>query len=398
MDSFPSGILGLSAAQVVQIVLNKHACGREETWSRRECDAGLREVRMDMINTVREEMRDQVTVVLASLENLMFLSTLVLTTGFGFVAEGTFPDTEASGQIYQGDSEFFLEVYAVLCATTIVFPLGSLMLAIAVRSEAEFCLRDVTQDMHRHIRRALQVQCHDPGDQNYSPLRRISYLNHSCSHQSEEDALAATLEDARVVHSLAQDMLRKVRYFHKLYPIARLLLGIGLLSAVALCANLLGLVLVKHHPSMPCLWQIYAGMVFAGTFVCGFIGWRMIRNIRNKAAASRQKIADFYKDNVFATSPTTTAWSTRDSPYSRYQWTDVDEEDEEEEHQQRQGLLSSTKSRVRSMLDKASSRFRHVRRPKKFADQGESHLDEPLLGGTPSESAYSNSESSRTES
>ncbi|CAJ1327071.1 unnamed protein product [Effrenium voratum] len=51
-------------------------------------------MRIDILNTVREEMRDQVTVIISSLDNLMVVATLMLSIGFGFVVEGTFPPAE----------------------------------------------------------------------------------------------------------------------------------------------------------------------------------------------------------------------------------------------------------------------------------------------------------------
>ena len=48
-------------------------------------------MRMDILNTIREEMRDQVAVIMSSLDNLLVVATLMLSIGFGFVVEGTFP-------------------------------------------------------------------------------------------------------------------------------------------------------------------------------------------------------------------------------------------------------------------------------------------------------------------
>lgn len=259
----------LRASEVVQILTKYRACEREETWARRECDASLRAVRIDMINTVREEMRDQVVIVLNSLESLMFMSTLVLTVGFGIVCEGTFPDPEVDGTDYEGYSDFFLEFYAVLCGLNLVLPLGSLMVAIAIRREAEHCLCDVTEDLHTHVKRALR--CEWPNER-ISRRKDTSYYNLCRDH--DEHALAAAMEDVRVVHSLAHGLLRKVRYFNRLYPVAKLLLGLGMLSAVGTCSVLFGLIFEKHFPSMPELYLVYSGTVFGGTALsAAFCGW-----------------------------------------------------------------------------------------------------------------------------
>ncbi|CAK9097256.1 Uncharacterized protein SCF082_LOCUS45624 [Durusdinium trenchii] len=150
------GFLSVTVAEAIRVLQQHKACERHETWSRRECAAALRMVRIDMINTVREEMRDQVTVVIRSLQDLMVMSSLVLVVGFGSVCEGTFPDTEAETE-YPGLQNFFLEakfqdvpslspvsfgqLYASLAALTLVMSLGSLLLAMVLSMEARSASR-----------------------------------------------------------------------------------------------------------------------------------------------------------------------------------------------------------------------------------------------------------------
>ena len=101
--------LSLTVAEAVKLLQQHQSCAQHETWSKRECAAALRMVRIDMINTVREEMRDQATVVIRSLQDLMIMSSLVLVVGFGSVCEGTFPDTEQETE-YPGLQNLALEV------------------------------------------------------------------------------------------------------------------------------------------------------------------------------------------------------------------------------------------------------------------------------------------------
>ncbi|CAJ1461132.1 unnamed protein product [Effrenium voratum] len=84
----------LSLGEAIGIVQQWHSYNRDELWSKRGYDIGLQSMRIDILNTVREEMRDQVTVIISSLDNLMVVATLMLSIGFGFVVEGTFPPAE----------------------------------------------------------------------------------------------------------------------------------------------------------------------------------------------------------------------------------------------------------------------------------------------------------------
>ncbi|CAE7232651.1 unnamed protein product [Symbiodinium natans] len=107
-------------------------------------------MRIDILNTVREEMRDQVTVIISSLDNLMVVATLMLSIGFGFVVEGTFPPAE-SDYDYDETQKVFLVAYAILAALALVFPLFCLMLTIAARFEVELCQQDVMGDLQKQL-------------------------------------------------------------------------------------------------------------------------------------------------------------------------------------------------------------------------------------------------------
>ncbi|CAK9073766.1 unnamed protein product [Durusdinium trenchii] len=246
------GFLSVTVAEAIRVLQQHKACERHETWSRRECAAALRMVRIDMINTVREEMRDQVTVVIRSLQDLMVMSSLVLVVGFGSVCEGTFPDTEAETE-YPGLQNFFLELYASLAALTLVMSLGSLLLAMVLSMELECFLSACTADLQRHVRRALKRDW---------PVHRHEDLK--LDEMLDKDALQAVLEDARAVHGLATGLLQQVRYFERLYPLAHVLLFSSMLSAVFELTVLLSLILVHHFPSMPVLWKTYCGTVLLG--------------------------------------------------------------------------------------------------------------------------------------
>eukprot|EP00434_Breviolum_minutum_P036963 symbB.v1.2.032761.t1/scaffold3958.1/size47484/2 len=125
----------MTLGEAIGIVQQWHSYNQDQLWSKRGYDIGLQSMRIDILNTVREEMRDQVTVIISSLDNLMVVATLMLSIGFGFVVEGTFPPAEKEYE-YDDLERQLLIVYAVLAALSLVFPLACMMLTIAARFEA----------------------------------------------------------------------------------------------------------------------------------------------------------------------------------------------------------------------------------------------------------------------
>jgi len=74
------------------------------------------------LHAIREDARDLFKARLQRLDNLLFVTTLLLTVGFGCVLEGTFPPPEAAQE-----NEFGLCVYATLCGLALVFPFFGLL-------------------------------------------------------------------------------------------------------------------------------------------------------------------------------------------------------------------------------------------------------------------------------
>ncbi|CAE8700412.1 unnamed protein product [Polarella glacialis] len=176
-------MLSLSVGEIVPILQQWHQYNRDETWSKRGYDIGLQSMRIDILNTVREEMRDQVTVIISSLDNLMVVATLMLSIGFGFVVEGTFPPSEKDYE-YDDVQKPFLVVYAILCALSLVFPLACLMLTIAARFEVELCQQDVMGDLQKHLLKALQKDQSD-------------LLDDALARQEQEDRLRRAEDEGK---------------------------------------------------------------------------------------------------------------------------------------------------------------------------------------------------------
>eukprot|EP00439_Symbiodinium_sp_Y106_P037605 s247_g4.t1 len=196
----------ITAGEVTKAFQQYQATKRKDVWSERECERALRDVRLTMINTVREELRDQVSVVSSSLQSMMVQTSLVLIVGFGSVCEGTFPDAEVGATDYPGLEQFFLEVYAFFAGLTLILPLGSLLLTFAISRELEFFVAASFADLKTHVRRALRRTWPDQSLPSKSPrpysdpspaLSAREEHARGLEEQRDNDALRAVLEDTR---------------------------------------------------------------------------------------------------------------------------------------------------------------------------------------------------------
>jgi len=90
---------------------------------------------IDLVNTVREDLRDLFQSRATRIDNLMLVNTLLLSFSFGFVCEGTFPP---------GDSEeFMLVVYVILCGMTLVAPFWSIWFGLECKQKLDHFLNEM---------------------------------------------------------------------------------------------------------------------------------------------------------------------------------------------------------------------------------------------------------------
>lgn len=90
---------------------------------------------IDLVNTVREDLRDLFQSRATRIDNLMLVNTLLLSFSFGFVCEGTFPP---------GDSEEgMLVVYVVLCGMTLVAPFWSIWFGLECKQKLDHFLNEM---------------------------------------------------------------------------------------------------------------------------------------------------------------------------------------------------------------------------------------------------------------
>lgn len=342
----------MTLGEAIGIVQQWHSYNQDQLWSKRGYDIGLQSMRIDILNTVREEMRDQVTVIISSLDNLMVVATLMLSIGFGFVVEGTFPPAEKEYD-YDDLERQMLILYAVLAALSLVFPLACMMLTIAARFEVELCQQDVMGDLQKHLLKALQRDQHDADLVQGLPsssrsddeevlhradsssrlglptarrpkLRRNSRSEPLLGARKGSQGFVKGIREAvkggmkrqlsnfealffeenvghiaeDEVRLLAEGLLQKVNYYHFLYPIAQLFLWCGMLSSVLVCCVLLGLYYKANYPETPWMWRSYSGILGSCALGCIFFFFWIKFRLRTKQIQVRQKSNDIVAKTI----------------------------------------------------------------------------------------------------
>eukprot|EP00927_Polykrikos_kofoidii_P028838 TRINITY_DN25056_c0_g2_i1.p1 TRINITY_DN25056_c0_g2~~TRINITY_DN25056_c0_g2_i1.p1 ORF type:complete len:402 (+),score=49.05 TRINITY_DN25056_c0_g2_i1:51-1208(+) len=276
--------------------------------SRRHCELHIQSMRLDVLNTVREEMRDHFRVVLKSLEHMMIGSSVMLYIGTQFAGEGTFPRNEAmltedrADDSYDYSHRYILNVYSILASLAIVVPFGCLMLCFLLRIDLKMSQRSVMGDLQRHVRKALEhkrasltgdkvrprVGIHGGDAAAFPPVasqsRRASALN---MLQGAGGAVGQRLDkvlgmhpsgklerDSREARRVAVDLLKRSNFYHRYYSVAQFLLWGGTMTNTFCCAIVVGLIFGDIYPSVGIAAKLYVTIVLAGAMWCVcFIVW-----------------------------------------------------------------------------------------------------------------------------
>jgi len=90
---------------------------------------------IDLVNTIREDLRDLFQSRAVRIDNLMLVNTLLLSFSFGFVCEGTFPPGDAK--------DYLLIIYCILCAMTLVAPFWSIWFGLECKQKLDSFLNEI---------------------------------------------------------------------------------------------------------------------------------------------------------------------------------------------------------------------------------------------------------------
>lgn len=314
------GLLSLATtADGLSFLQDWHWGTRSEKFARLSYDLDFQGLRLDVLSTIREEIRDQVFVVASSLDNLMVVATLMLSIGFGFVVEGTFPP-EASEALEDWRISFLfgfhidpLVVYSILCALSLVCPFWSMILAIRMRYEVELIIREHMSELKKQLcnvlsrkeitapdnseslskayyRRSSTVSCDDvqrsiqrsisaPANEPIRCPKRFRPIVTRCPKRAEEfteDVVNKVaqhigpftipdetrhIEQEQILKWAEKDLLKRMRTYHFYINLAHFFLWMGMLCSVFTCAILLGIYFRYTFPNTQQVGIVYAAIV-----------------------------------------------------------------------------------------------------------------------------------------
>lgn len=306
------GFFSLAFADGVGFIQNWHYGSRAERFAKLGYELDFQGLRLDVLSTIREEIRDQVFVIISSLDNLMVVATLMLSLGFGFVVEGTFPP-HRSEQLQKwtiesiGFSVSPLVVYAFLCAMSLVCPFWCLVFSIRMRYEVDLIIREHMKELKRQLWNVLKKDdqgssCSTTGNRaagstslegdrrisTRSTLsvvcpRRLKNAYKGCPQRQRDDLEQAMdgaantvaghvgpfsldpeskwIDQELILKWAGKDLLQRARTFHFYLKASHVLLWVGMLSAIFTCALLLGMYMQVNFPHTPLVWFSYSSIV-----------------------------------------------------------------------------------------------------------------------------------------
>jgi hypothetical protein len=292
----------------VGFVQNWHHGSRSERYSKLGYELDIQGLKLDVLGTVREEIRDQVFVIISSLDNLMVVATLMLSLGFGFVVEGTFPPHQSEAlRNWKIESIGFsmdpLVIYAILCALSLVCPFWCLVLCIRMRYEVDLIIREHMHELKRQLWNVLRkedqlpqstVKGYQPPETQISTRRilgtvcprRLKQTFSGCPQRQQhklekvEDIMDDVtnmvaqqvgpsnigndnkwIQQEVIVKWAGKDLLHRAKKYHFYLKWSHVLLWIGMLSCIFTCALLLGMYMQVNFPHTPLVWKTYSGLV-----------------------------------------------------------------------------------------------------------------------------------------
>eukprot|EP00931_Biecheleriopsis_adriatica_P050017 TRINITY_DN28946_c0_g1_i2.p1 TRINITY_DN28946_c0_g1~~TRINITY_DN28946_c0_g1_i2.p1 ORF type:complete len:433 (-),score=87.96 TRINITY_DN28946_c0_g1_i2:42-1319(-) len=130
-------------------------------WAEIDYFLQVRQVHIETLNNMREDIRDMYDMDSRKLDTKMIISTLLLSIGFGFVVEGTFPpaDPQASGQqetIYQGQ-HMMRVAYAAVAALALLCPFFALLSLLECKRRLDFFMDSFNDKYYRMCNHRFKV-------------------------------------------------------------------------------------------------------------------------------------------------------------------------------------------------------------------------------------------------
>eukprot|EP00928_Gymnodinium_smaydae_P027613 TRINITY_DN2129_c1_g1_i3.p1 TRINITY_DN2129_c1_g1~~TRINITY_DN2129_c1_g1_i3.p1 ORF type:complete len:356 (-),score=74.47 TRINITY_DN2129_c1_g1_i3:158-1162(-) len=277
-------------------------------WNEIDYYLQIRQVHIDTLNNMREDLRDLYEMDARKIDNSMIVTTLMLTIGFGFVVEGTFPPTtEDAGHAISTVESCLRVVYAIVAGLALVCPFWSMLCLVECKRRLDFFMDRFTHGFYglltkridgfieesRHtalilnsnlVRHTEELPRQLPGLKRQmscpSRVRRSRRMASSmlgCSKRSGSAAFANGSSSSSLLPTEESQPLDVADDYDDDILQGR-------------CAILLGLYFKDKYPDTPAMWLSYSATVLLGMLValpavglsiytrCGpFVGYNIAR-------------------------------------------------------------------------------------------------------------------------
>jgi len=263
--------LGLSVLSMGQDTFHHR---NELLWNEIDYFLQLRQVSVDILNNVREDLQDLYDKDERMLDTNLVVVSLMMGIGFGFVVEGTFPEDDHS----QADVR---TLYSIVTGLGLVCPFLALLCLLECRRRINMFMKMFNRHFYEKIRKFNEelLMKHITSAEmmtgraeagtfglprwNFVRLpRRDGAVNEEAEASRMEEAVQVNLKEELGVH---EDYLNWwSTWAESLAICSRLILFIGLFFNIFNAALLLGLYFQSNYPDTPSVWILYSSIVCFG--------------------------------------------------------------------------------------------------------------------------------------
>eukprot|EP00927_Polykrikos_kofoidii_P062250 TRINITY_DN57060_c0_g1_i1.p1 TRINITY_DN57060_c0_g1~~TRINITY_DN57060_c0_g1_i1.p1 ORF type:complete len:367 (-),score=37.27 TRINITY_DN57060_c0_g1_i1:109-1209(-) len=162
--------LGASLLGVLQSVIYHR---NELEWSEIDYYLQVRQVHIDTLNNMREDLRDLYQMHKGKIDNSLIVATLMLGIGFGFAVEGTFPPAGKVG-VYEG---LWRVIYAFVAALALIMPFGSMLCLVECRRRLDYFMDRFTHEFYDKLKRRTETFVDDTSSRRNITKSVGSYTN-----------------------------------------------------------------------------------------------------------------------------------------------------------------------------------------------------------------------------
>eukprot|EP00747_Dinoflagellata_sp_TGD_P166786 gnl/TRDRNA2_/TRDRNA2_190129_c0_seq1.p1 gnl/TRDRNA2_/TRDRNA2_190129_c0~~gnl/TRDRNA2_/TRDRNA2_190129_c0_seq1.p1 ORF type:complete len:378 (+),score=44.43 gnl/TRDRNA2_/TRDRNA2_190129_c0_seq1:130-1263(+) len=280
----------VSVGEALSLYQVWHYAQRDQAWAQLGYEIAKQDMRINLIATVREEIHDQMSVVISSLDNVLFVATLLLTIGFSFVATSAMPPKSEEHESHLGEYTGH-GVYTIFSAFSLVFPSWCIIFVLRLRYQVDRATRDYTTQLQAQIgaildHRRLPKFHKTIGDEQEpeeeppltprasqgkskpgkaSGLRRkliqaiTAPVGRPKAHMKKETARRLK-ENQEVAKWTREDLAESLGDYKFYYPLAQGLLWAGMLSVVIACSVLHSMHLRSKYEDEHWMYMSYMGI------------------------------------------------------------------------------------------------------------------------------------------